>query len=103
KNDIENPIVYNIDSLTTKGEFMRITNFDGTPRLNLTVRTPRGFVSIVSVRLTDEGIMKAKDRLNRVLKAISIIEKMHEQGRITIPRETISYVKNAKDEFSEYL
>ncbi|MEM2449060.1 MAG: hypothetical protein QXT14_08960 [Candidatus Bathyarchaeia archaeon] len=101
-NNIEKPLVYNIRSLSVRGEFLRITNFDGIPRLNLTVRTPNGFTNIVSVRLTNEGIEKAKDRLNRVLKALEILQKMNEEGKIKIPKETLVTAKE-EDEFSKYL
>ena len=99
---VNEPVSYRISSLSNRGEWLRIVNFGDIPRLTLTVRTPRGFNNIVSIRLTDEGISKGKDRLARVLKALEIIEKMSKDGKITIPKETVT--KTAKeDEFSEYL
>jgi hypothetical protein len=99
---VDEPVSYRISSLSNRGEWLRIVNFGDVPRLTLTVRTPRGFNNVVSIRLTDEGISKGKDRLARVLKALEIIEKMSKDGKIAIPKETIMRTTE-KDEFSEYL
>jgi hypothetical protein len=100
--NVEEPVSYRISSLSNRGEWLRIVNFGDVPRLTLTVRTPRGFNNVVSIRLTDEGISKGKDRLARVLKALEIIEKMAKDGKISIPKENVT--KTVKeDEFSEYL
>jgi hypothetical protein len=100
--NVDEPVSYRISSLSNRGEWLRIVNFGDVPRLTLTVRTPRGFNNVVSIRLTDEGISKGKDRLMRVLKALEIIEKMSKDGKIAIAKETVT--KTAKeDEFSEYL
>jgi hypothetical protein len=100
--NVEEPVSYRISSLSNRGEWLRIVNFGDVPRLTLTVRTPRGFNNVVSIRLTDEGISKGRDRLTRVLKALEIIEKMAKDNKITIPKETIMRTIE-KDEFSEYL
>jgi hypothetical protein len=99
---VDEPVSYRISSLSNRGEWLRIVNFGDVPRLTLTVRTPRGFNNVVSIRLTDEGISKGKDRLMRVLKALEIIEKMSKDNKIMIPKETIMRTTE-KDEFSEYL
>jgi hypothetical protein len=99
---VDEPVSYRISSLSNRGEWLRIVNFGDVPRLTLTVRTPRGFNNVVSIRLTDEGISKGRDRLTRVLKALEIIEKMAKDNKIVIPKETIMRTTE-KDEFSEYL
>jgi hypothetical protein len=49
--------------------------------------SPRGFVNVLNVRLSVEGIEKAKKRLEKALKLLETLEKLNAEKKITLKQE----------------
>ena len=86
-NDVNQPVFYRISVLEDKGERWRIINWGDYPRLVISTYSPRGFVNVLNVRLSVEGIEKAKKRLEKVMKLLETLEKFHKEGKIVIKNE----------------
>jgi hypothetical protein len=85
--DVSEPIYYRISMLEDKGERWRIINWGDYPRLVVSTYSPRGFVNVLNVRLSVEGIEKAKKRLEKALKLLETLEKLNAEKKITLKQE----------------
>jgi hypothetical protein len=85
--DTDTPIYYRLSVLEEKGERWRIVNWGDYPRLVVSTYSPRGFVNVLNVRLSIEGIEKAKKRLQKVLKLLETLEKLDAEKKITLKQE----------------
>jgi hypothetical protein len=85
--DVSEPIYYRLSVLEDKGERWRIVNWGDYPRLVVSTYSPRGFVNVLNVRLSIEGIEKAKKRLQKVLKLLETLEKLDAEKKITLKQE----------------
>ena len=85
--DVNQPVFYRISVLEDKGERWRIINWGDCPRLVISTYSPRGFVNVLNVRLTVEGVEKAKKRLEKVLKLLDSLQKFAKEGKIVLKQE----------------
>ena len=85
--DTDTPIFYRLSVLEDKGERWRIVNWGDYPRLIISTYSPKGFTNILNVKLTIEGIEKARKRLEKVLKFLDTLEKFAKEGKIVIKNE----------------
>jgi hypothetical protein len=85
--DVSEPIYYRISVLEDKGERWRIINWGDYPRLVISTYSPRGFVNVLNIRLSVEGIEKAKKRLEKALKLLETLEKLNAEKKITLKQE----------------
>ena len=85
--DVNQPVFYRISVLEDKGERWRIVNWGDYPRLIISTFSPKGFVNVLNIRLSVEGIEKAKKRLEKVLKLLETLEKLNAEKKITLKQE----------------
>jgi len=65
--DVSEPTYYRVSVLEDRKERWRIVNWGDYPRLVVSTYSPRGFVNVLNVRLSIEGIEKGKKEIRKSL------------------------------------